>query len=66
MNIRRVRNFLGLTQADVAAATGISIFRLSAAENCRKSLNLTEKRALEEFYRARMQMVAEANLDGAE
>jgi transcriptional regulator with XRE-family HTH domain len=64
MNIRRLRNFLGLTQADVAAATGISIVRLSAAENCRTSLNPTEKRALDEFYRARMRMLAEANREG--
>jgi transcriptional regulator with XRE-family HTH domain len=66
MNIRRVRNFLGLTQAEVSAATGVSIVRLSAAENGRASLNPTEMRALEEFYKARMRMVAEANQDGDE
>jgi transcriptional regulator with XRE-family HTH domain len=64
VNIRRLRNFLGLTQADVAAATGISVNRLSGGENGRLRLNPTEKRALEEFYKARMRMLAEANRGG--
>jgi transcriptional regulator with XRE-family HTH domain len=66
MDIRRIRNFLGLRQSDVCNATGISINRLSGAENGRLRLNPTEKRALEEFYRARMRMLAEANQDGGQ
>jgi transcriptional regulator with XRE-family HTH domain len=66
MEYRRIRHFLGLRQADVSAATGISIGRVAGIENGRLRLNPTEKRALEEFYRARMRMLAEANQDGGQ
>ena len=59
MEIRRIRNFLQLRQLDVSFATGISVSRLSAAENGRRPLNGTERRVLEEFYRARLQMLAD-------
>jgi transcriptional regulator with XRE-family HTH domain len=65
MDIRRLRNFLGLSQTDVSTATGISVGRLSGAENRRLFLNATERRALEEFYKARMQMLGEMNQDDA-
>jgi len=55
-----MRAFLCLRQADVSAATGIPVARLSAAENGRLSLNPTEKRVLEEFLWARMRIVAGA------
>jgi transcriptional regulator with XRE-family HTH domain len=66
MDIRRLRNFLGLSQNDVSAATGISVGRLSGAENRRLFLNPTEMRSLEEFYKARMRMLAEAKRRGLE
>jgi hypothetical protein len=55
-----MRVFLNLRQSDVSAATGISIGRLSAAENRRIKLNPAEERALREFLEARVRIVAEA------
>ena len=63
MEIRRLRHFLGLRQFDVAAATGISVTRLSRAENDRIRLNSTERRSLDEFYKARLRILAEAGRD---
>jgi transcriptional regulator with XRE-family HTH domain len=60
MEIRRIRHFLGLRQSDVAAAVGITVSRLSQAENGRIRLNSTEKLALDEFYKARLRILAEA------
>jgi transcriptional regulator with XRE-family HTH domain len=60
MEIRRLRNFIGLRQIDVAFATGISVARLSKAENGRLRLNPTEIRVLKEFLAARTRMVADA------
>lgn len=60
MEIRRIRHFLGLRQSDVAAAVGITVSRLSQAENGRIRLNSTEKRALDEFYKARLRILTEA------
>ena len=60
MEIRRLRNFLGLRQSDVAAATGIAVGRLSKAENGRLRLNPTEMRVLKEFLAARARIVANA------
>ena len=59
MEIRRVRNFLGLRQIDVSYATGIAVGRLSAAENGRLRLNATELRALKEFLEAKVRIVLE-------
>jgi transcriptional regulator with XRE-family HTH domain len=66
MELRRVRNYLGLSQIIVSVATGISIGRLSGAENGQLTLNRTEKAVLEDFYRAKLQILAEAKRDGAE
>jgi hypothetical protein len=60
MDIRRMRMFLNLRQVDVSAATGISVNRLSAAENRRINLKPAEERALHEFLEARARIVAEA------
>lgn len=65
MELRRVRNYLGLTQFLVCVATGISVSRLSGAENGRLTLNRTEKAVLEDFYKAKLQILAEAKRDGA-
>jgi transcriptional regulator with XRE-family HTH domain len=56
-DIRRIRNFLDLRQIDVASATGISIARISQAENHRIRLSPGEQRAFEEFLRARLRVV---------
>ena len=54
--LRRIRRFLGLRQADVAAATGIAVGRLAAAENGRQQLRPVELRAVEEYLKARLRM----------
>jgi transcriptional regulator with XRE-family HTH domain len=56
-DIRRIRNFLDLRQADVSAAVGITVARISAAENHRIRLSPDEQCALEEFLRARLRVV---------
>jgi hypothetical protein len=63
MEFRRVRNYLGLSQVLVSVATGISIGRLSGAENGRLTLNGTEERVLSEFYKAKLRNVGEAALE---
>lgn len=55
MDFRKVRMFLELRQVDVAAATGISICRLSQAERGMAVLNRVEQASLELFLRARLQ-----------
>lgn len=57
---KRMRVFLGLRQADVAAATGVAVPRISGFENGRIRLNPTERRAIEHFYRDRAKIVAAA------
>jgi transcriptional regulator with XRE-family HTH domain len=66
MELRRVRNYLGLSQVLVSVATGISISRLSSAENGHQVLNRTERAVLEDFYRTKLKILAEAKRDGAE
>lgn len=68
MEIRRLRNFLGLRQIDVANATGIPVGRLSKAENGWLCLNVTEMLALKEFLaaRARLLMDESSGSDGGE
>jgi DNA-binding transcriptional regulator YiaG len=60
MDIRRMRVFLNLRQSDVSAATGISVSRLSAAENRRIKLRPAEESALREFLEVRARIVAES------
>jgi hypothetical protein len=58
-NPRRLRGFLLLRQCDVERATGVPRYRLALAESGRITLNPAEARALEAYYRARLQMVME-------
>jgi transcriptional regulator with XRE-family HTH domain len=55
MDFRKVRMFLELRQVDVAAASEISISRLSQAERGLTVLNRVEQASLESFLRARLQ-----------
>jgi transcriptional regulator with XRE-family HTH domain len=64
MELRRVRNFLGLSQILVSVATGISVYRLSGAENGYLQLNSTERRALEQFYQQKLKILAEVKRTG--
>jgi|GEM_PF-3669271 len=57
MELRRVRNFLGLSQVLVSVATGVSVYRISGAENGRLDLNDTERRALEQFYKQKLKIL---------
>ena len=66
MELRRVRNFLGLSQVLVSVATGVSVYRLSGAENRRLELNSVERRALEQFYEQKLKILAEMRRRGAE
>jgi hypothetical protein len=66
MELRRVRNFLGLRQIDVSFATGIPVWRLSKAENGNLRLNRSEEQVLREFLAARMRIVAEASAGESE
>lgn len=54
MDFRKVRMFLELRQVDVAAASGISISRLSQAERGLIVLNRVEQASLECFLRERL------------
>jgi transcriptional regulator with XRE-family HTH domain len=54
--LSRLRRFLGLTQLDVALATGIAIGRLSRAE--RGLLAETEERLVAAYLAARMRIEA--------
>jgi len=54
MDFRKVRMFLELRQVDVAAASGISISRLSQAERGLTVLNWVERASLECFLGARL------------
>lgn len=53
----RLRRFLGLTQADVELATGISVRRLSLAENGSVKLTDSEERAVSEYLADRLEVV---------
>jgi transcriptional regulator with XRE-family HTH domain len=64
MELRRIRNYLGLSQVLVSVATGVSAYRISGAENGRLRLNPTEKRVLEDFYKAKLKIIAEMKRDG--
>ena len=64
MELRRVRNFLGISQVLVSIATGISVDRLSRAENGKLTLNRAERTAVESFYKAKLRILAEAKRDG--
>jgi len=55
MDFRKIRMFLELRQVDVAAASGISVGRLSLAERGLTVLNRVEQASLELFLRARLQ-----------
>jgi len=66
MELRRIRNYLGLSQVLVSVATGISLYRLSGAENGRLTLNRTEKSVLENFYKARLKILADARREGVD
>jgi hypothetical protein len=57
MELRRVRNFLGLSQVLVSVATGVSVHRISGEENGRLELNDTERRALEQFYKQKLKIL---------
>jgi transcriptional regulator with XRE-family HTH domain len=58
--LRRIRHFCALRQIDVSSATGISVARLSAAENGRTKLSQSEQRAVEEFLKARLRVVTDS------
>ena len=64
MVLRRVRNYLGLSQVLVSVATGVSVYRISGAENSRLRLNATEKRVLEDFYKSKLAILAEVKRAG--
>lgn len=51
---RRLRYFLGLTQLDVAAATGVPLGKLAAFERDRASLNAPELASLLSLYRQKL------------
>jgi transcriptional regulator with XRE-family HTH domain len=55
----RLRRFLGLTQADVEIATGISIRRLSLAERGSVRLTASEECAVSEYLADRLRIVRE-------
>ena len=57
--LRRVRDYLGLSRMLVSVATGVSMHRLAGAETGRLELNPTEKRALDEFYQDKIRILRE-------
>jgi hypothetical protein len=63
---KRIREFLGLRQSDLEAATGISASKLSAAETGRVKLTEVQERLLVEFLTARLRMMAEIEQEGKE
>jgi transcriptional regulator with XRE-family HTH domain len=50
--LRRMRNFLGLTQREVELATGVPSYRISEAESGRRALDEVQQRALVTFLRS--------------
>ena len=56
MDWRKARLFLELRQIDVAAASGLSICRLSQAERGIVTLNRVEKASLELFLKTRLEV----------
>lgn len=59
----RLRRFLGLTQIDVETATGISVRRISLAENQCINLTASEEAALREYLADRLRIVNAVNQD---
>jgi len=59
MPLCRLRRFLGLTQADVETATGISTRRLSLAEHGSLKLTASEEAAVSEYLADRLRIVRE-------
>ena len=59
IDLRSVRNFLGLRLIDVSAAVGVSTERISLAERGMGELHPTEQSAIEDFLRARLASVVE-------
>lgn len=62
----RLRRFLGLTQADVETATGISVRRLSLAEHGSIKLTDSEECAVSEYLADRLRIVRESQTPAAE
>jgi transcriptional regulator with XRE-family HTH domain len=62
----RLRRFLGLTQADVETATGISVRRLSLAEHGSIKLTASEEAAISEYLADRLRIVRELQGDANE
>jgi hypothetical protein len=60
MELRRIRDFLGLSRVLVSVATGISMYRIAGAENGRLKLNLTERSLIEQFYKQKLKILAES------
>ena len=50
--LRRLRNFLGLTQRDVELATGVPTYRLSEAESGHRALDEVQQRAVMGFLKS--------------
>lgn len=50
--LRRLRNFLGLTQRDVELATGVPTYRISEAESGRRPLDEVQQRAVAGFLKS--------------
>jgi len=57
---RRMRLFLDLRQADVSRATGVPVWKLSAAEAGRVGLSELEEGLVRDFLRDRLRLVVEA------
>jgi transcriptional regulator with XRE-family HTH domain len=62
----RLRRFLGLTQTDVETATGISVRRLSRAENGLIKLTDSEEWAVSDYLAGRLRIVRELQGDATE
>jgi transcriptional regulator with XRE-family HTH domain len=62
----RLRRFLGLTQLDVEIATGISVRRLSLAENGSVKLTDSEECAVSEYLAAPLRIVNELEFKARE
>jgi transcriptional regulator with XRE-family HTH domain len=64
MELKRVRQYLGYSQVLVSVATGVSVYRIAAAENNRIQLNDVERSVLEDFYKSKLRMLAELQPGG--
>lgn len=63
--LRRFRNFLGLTQRDCELATGIPAYRIGQAETGRRPLCEIEQQALAEFLKRRFLSVVQGQESSA-